>query len=261
VASAGTSIPIGPVSIVIAASLGGSYGINGELTYALDHGFGTGGVTTGKPKASAGAAVTPHVAVDGSLYIGVGFDIGIASASIGVEGQVTFFDLGVPVYTNISLTGDSFTDLEARNELGSTRDASTSDWAGNSVGIPHDHVYKWGLNWTFGSRLEISTLSGKLNAAARVRFLFFSKTFRKKLLEWQGPSLSIPIAEATFDVSGGLPIPSGPDLVAAISPDMDLGFSGEQVGYNEIEQLPGQQYVFTTAAANDICTPVPGPVR
>ncbi|HVJ16532.1 MAG TPA: hypothetical protein VM686_13920, partial [Polyangiaceae bacterium] len=184
-------IPIGPLSLVVDAQLYGSWFIKGGVDYELD--------MDGDPRASAGAVITPGLALETSLYVGIGIDLGVAGASVGLEGVLKLIEVDAPVRVGIGV------ERETLDEADFDRDYQDSEFAGESLaGIPNGDVYRWTGGWDFGAGFGLTSLSGDLNAAARVHFLFFSKTFRKKIAHWEGfPKEYFPVASANGSVDVG----------------------------------------------------------
>jgi hypothetical protein len=184
-------IPIGPLSLVVDAQLYGSWFIKGGVDYELD--------MEGDPRASAGAVITPGLALETSLYVGIGIDLGVAGASVGLEGVLKLIEVDAPVRVSMGV------ERETLDEADFNRDYQDSDFAGDDLtGIPNGSVYRWSGGWDFGAGFGLTSLSGDLNAAARVHFLFFSKTFRKKIAHWEGfPKEYFPVASANGSVDVG----------------------------------------------------------
>ncbi len=221
------SIPVGPVCIVIDAQVYGEWWVNGGIDFGLD--------MDETPGAHAGAFFTPGIAVDASVYAGVGWDAGVIGASVGLEGQLRLVEVDVPVKVDMSISRESIPE----STFG--RDYQDSDWAGEPVaGLPVGQVYRWNGGWNFGAAFGLASMSGRLNAAARVRFLFFSETYRVKLADWTGfEKQYFPIASASGsadvvdDVTGQL------DPAAAFPGTLDFGDFAEVYAYTKIERPAG----------------------
>ncbi len=194
-----TAIPVGPLAVVVDAQVYGNWFLKGGIDYELDMGSLSGGQVTGDPKAKAGARITPGVGLTASLYVGVGIDLGFAGASVGLEGILKLIEADAPVRVSISVQRQTFNETA----LDPTHNYTTSDFSGDAVpGIPVGKAYKWTGAWDFGAAFGLASMSGELNAAARVHFLFFSKTFRKKIADWDGfPKKYFDVANAGGSVT------------------------------------------------------------
>ena len=94
-------------------------------------------------------------------------------------------------------------------------------------------------------------MSGDLNAAPRVHFLFFSKTFRKKIASWTGfPKQYFPIASAT----GGISVDQSGLLSAAQAAAGDVGFGdfADRVAYTRIPRIGTDQPASITLPTGEL---------
>jgi hypothetical protein len=250
-----TAIPVGPLAVVLDAQVYGRWALKGGIDYALDMGSLSGGQVTGDPKASAGARITPAVGLTASLYVGVGIDFGIAGASVGLEGILKLIDADAPVRVNIAIERKTVDE----KTIDPSHDYTKSDFNGAPIaGIPAGKAYKWNGSWTFGAGFGLESMSGDLNAAARVHFLFFSKTFRKKIAGWTGfPKKYFPVASAT----GGISIDQNGLLNQAQAFLGDLGFGdfSDQVAYTQIPKFGNGETADVTTPAITLfgCTDPP----
>jgi len=106
---------------------------------------------------------------------------GIPGISVGVEGQLRLIGVSAPLHAAVGLSRTTFTDPRFYDSSGLFADVAGGPklWRGGSM-------HKWSAGWSYGTGVVLDTLSGKINLAVRIRLLFFSKTFRKKVAEWQG---------------------------------------------------------------------------
>ncbi len=231
-------IPIGPISIEIAASLYGDWGLAGGLEYELSvgedggpPGFSVVERPVGDPKIGGGAYINPHLNLDASVYAGVGIGGDFLGVSIGLEAQIRLVHIGLPV--GVDMLVQRATENDGRN-------LAASDYAGTLIpAMATSEAYHWTGKWKFHADAELGTLSGQVNAAARVHFFFYSKTFRKKIADWAGISETFPIAS----IGGDVPFDFGrfadifaytelPSLdgVEPSAPDATKAFGGNFVG-------------------------------
>jgi hypothetical protein len=226
-------IPIGPLSLVVDAQLYGSWFVKGGIEYELSMGELSGGEVVGEPRARAGAVITPGLALETSLYVGIGIDLGVAGASVGLEGVLKLLEVDAPIRVGMSIGQESIEE----SVLDPGRDYQNSDFAGEDVpGVPNGKIYRWTGDWDFGAGFGLASMSGDLNAAARVHFLFFSKTFRKKIAHWEGfPKEYFPVASVggAVDVGADGLLAESSTFADAIS----FGEFGEAAAYTGIERV------------------------
>jgi len=169
---ASLSYPIGPIVLTLEIELAGFIGAEGKLTYGMDPPLP--GQPMG-PKASA--AFTPMAEAHAYVFAGVG----LPGVSVGVEGDLLLLGVSAPLTTGIELLKNSYTDFRPPDSSGLYGVVS-----GHPSLLGGSSMRRWTADWTYGAGVKLETLSGKLSLAARVRLLFFSKTFRKKLADWKG---------------------------------------------------------------------------
>jgi hypothetical protein len=243
-----TFIPVGPLAVVVDAQVYGNWFLKGGIDYALDMGTLSGGQVTGDPKASAGARITPGVGLTASLYVGVGIDLGFAGASVGLEGVLKLIEADAPVRVSIGVQRQTVDE----KTIDPSHDYTTSDFAGQPLpGIPVGKAYKWAGSWDFGAGFGLASMAGDLNAAARVHFLFFSKTFRKKIASWTGfPKQYFPIASATGNISvdqSGLL-----SQAQAFAGDVGFGDFADRVAYTRIPRIGTDQPASITLPTGEL---------
>jgi hypothetical protein len=104
-----------------------------------------------------------------------------------------------------------------------TRDIQQSAFAGaEDPDFPHDKVYRWKAGLSYSVDARLAALKGQLNAAARVKVLFYRKTFKTQIAQFAG-------FQEAFRLAGG-----------PILGELDLGNESEAVGNTKLEP-------FTTA--------------
>lgn len=169
VLGASFSYPVGPITIDIEIDISGRWGIAGLLDYEYQW--------TGEdgPKLKAGGGVKPELAVWAFAYAGAG----IGPFSVGLAGDLLLIKLGAPLTSSISLGRTMRTD---------TRPLESSGFFANSAQAPAFPVRAQNVvaNWSYGAGVELESLKGQLDLAARINLWFTTKTFRRKLASWNG---------------------------------------------------------------------------
>jgi hypothetical protein len=144
-------------------------------------------------------------------FVGVGFDLGVLAAKVGIAGTVNLIDVRAPLFAGIALQraapeADTRTPHQSTSAVcaGATSCGFGPPYAfPNFLGIPYPDLsfepkkYRWELNYDLGAQLLGEALSGNIDVRARVRFLFFSKTWSKVFVRIKGFSLN-----ANFAVEG-----------------------------------------------------------
>ena len=235
------SIPIGPISIELAVQLYGNWSVSGGLTSTISMGNAQG---QGDPSITVGAHFVPDVNVTASVYVGVGISLGdIAGATVGLEGILLLVDADAPVQASVTMQRST----QSETAVLPGHDYKTSGFNGPLIaGIPTGLAYGWTGSAKLGAAFGLASLNGELDAAARVHFLFFSKTFRKKIAGFTGfPKKYFPIVS----IGGQVPPPPGvgqspqpfPDSLAQTG-SPDFGKFGETFAYTQLD-LQGARVV------------------
>ena len=230
--AAQASIPVAFFQVQLSAEAFGGWGMVGEMQAGLDY---SGGLPfadmftqddveqpfiplNGDLGFFAGPVITPGVHLTTLAFAGVG----IPGVSIGIEGLVKVVDIKVPNDLRVNLV---------RVAMDDPRDRESSDWSGELLeGAPPAKVYDWQWSASYGSRIDLEALSGAINLAARVRLLFFKKTFRKRLFDWTGYTHSFFLAGEQTD---GHPLRG----------DILFGTYADPVAFAEIPRLAGNEVI------------------
>lgn len=78
-------------------------------------------------------------------------------------------------------------------------------------------LYDWEAEWSYGAGAYLETLSGQIDLAAKIKLGFFSKSFKKKLAQWDAAFKDSIAFTGTMQASGDL---------AVLSPLKDAPFLG-----------------------------------
>jgi hypothetical protein len=174
VLGAEANFPIGPFVVTVGGSVEARLSVTGSPR--LDLASPPGGEAT----IGAGFTVTPSASVTATAIIGVGFVV----VTVGVEGRVHLISIDVPVTTKVAVHSRPTEDPRVPANDGYTNEL-LSNQPGFSLLKPQR--YGWDSAWSLDGNLEIgSFLSGELNGFVRIKFVFFSKTFRRKIASWKG---------------------------------------------------------------------------
>lgn len=173
-----------------------------------------------KPFAGAGIA----------LFVGVGFDIGVAAAKAGIEGSVNLAKLGMDLWAGAGVSLNANEDTRpAPDYLGEYSEVDSSGEVEFSV---FPRKLKFALHYDYGMALRIEDmLAAKLAVKLKLKFLFFSKTYRKTLASWAG-MCPAPGKEGTRDSWCDVPLFSGSG-----STDLDLSICDDDHDWGTL-QMP-----------------------
>lgn len=169
--------------------------------------------------------------------------MGIGAVTFGTEGLLDLMELQFPVGTSAKLR---------RATLVDSRNRAASEFAGAAIlgapGITLDQVTQWTADGGFGARTNLSAMSGSLSVAARVRFLFFSQTFRHLLTSWPGVQFARSDWIGNWPIANERPTPD---------PTVDLGQFSDAFAYSEIPLVGNTMLQGTFALdAVSLCVPV-----
>ena len=194
---------IGPIPALLEVGAFINYGLSGALEFTASPGriVAAGGgdlvTLTGSVRPYAGSGVT--------LFVGAGFDVGVASFSAGVEGAISLGQVSLPTFASAGITVATEADKRALPP-----DLAPLAAATNAFPQGGPQQYRFNLRFGYGMSLELSQiLAGHIDARLRVKFLFFSKTWRARLLAFEGYSLP-PVAL----LNGGAELATALDLAS-----------------------------------------------
>lgn len=201
VVGAEADFPIGPFVVTVGGSVSAHLNVTARPGIDLE-------THPGRPLKIGGTfTVTPSATVDATAIVGVGFVV----VTVGLEGQVHLIGIDVPVTAEVGVTGrsaDPDPRVPASDGYGAGATA-LSDQPG--FGGLRSLRYSWDPFWSLTGNLHIdSFLSGTINGFVRIKFLFFSKTFRRRIVSWAGidpESVGIPRDISLFDLHSPAPAP------------------------------------------------------
>jgi hypothetical protein len=214
---------IGPVPMTIEIDAVASYGVHGgfnlDLNLPTQLSGGRGDLSNPDAPmpqsiAKVGAGVEPWASAGLSLFVGAGFSVPGVSASVGIEGAVTLARVGMPVGASAGLALATTPDTRPLP----TEVTSVAAQSGQNPVLPFGdrNAYQFFLQYQYGASVTLSdVLSGVVNGRLRIKFFFFSRTWRKKIVEFKGwGPLTFPL------ISGGgqsrpLDIPNGSSITLA----------------------------------------------
>jgi len=210
---------IGPIPMNLTVDAYLKYGISGGLGYGLtpDNFLQTLKDRNPADLAYARANATPHAGAGIEMFVGAGFDFGFASAKLGISGSVTAADIHVPLTAGAYLNVRS--EAEARplpDDLKLANGSATYDVYFPPVGPSR---FRFGAGYEYDASVTIDDiLRGEIDAALKLSFLFFSKTWKVRIAEFAGLTpITIPLFSGKGGIDGAIDL-SGVDLGAVSMP-------------------------------------------
>lgn len=190
---------IGPIPVLLEIDVFAKYGIGGgfDLIFKVP----TGLVATGQGPdtiAQVKATVAPYAAAGLSAFVGVGFSLGPLKASIGIEGSLTLASISAPIFAGVGL------EVEARHDQRTIHSGILDVAAGpNAFPFGPPTAIKFGVNYTYGAGVDLAKiLEGEVNGKLRIKFFFFSRTWRKNILRFSGlPPLHFDLVQGSNSIS------------------------------------------------------------
>ena len=202
------TFPIGPLPLLLQVEAFAEYGLDANLSFDITP---LAGAASGNFQqiANVTGIARPYALAGVDLFVGIGFDVNGFSASAGVEGSITLGRVSLDAHASAGFGAAVTPD---------TRDLPADVQAAAGPGIsatkqtlfPPDGPKNYALRVTYdyGMALDIAqVLSGNISGRLRIKFFFFSKTWRKVLINF--PGFSLP----------SLPLVSGGGNIAAVSGD------------------------------------------
>jgi hypothetical protein len=192
-------IGIGPITLNIALEFFGSWHIFGfadvGAIYKGDFEELATEVLAGPFKSLMNDGAVPDIKIIGGPRIEPGADIGVLAfvglgipgVSIGIQGSVNILALNATIDARVAA---------ARRKTTDTRSLTGTDYEGGTELVPRNS-YDWHYAYSYGGKMTASMLNGEIDAALRIRVLFFKKTFSRRLARLKGFSADFfPVAKA-----------------------------------------------------------------
>ena len=200
--------PVGPVTVSIQFELVGGWGMSGDLSYGYE--------TPPNARVEAQASIRPRFSAGVVVFAG----IGIGPVVVGVEGTLILLNVQTPLHAGVRLRQNAVPDerptfYPAGVPYAFSSAAVTNPPAGYLPFGPT--LYDWEAEWSYGAGAYLETLSGQIDLAAKIKLGFFSKSFKKKLAQWDAAFKDSIAFTGTMQASGDL---------AVLSPLKDAPFLG-----------------------------------
>jgi hypothetical protein len=189
------TFPIGPIPLTLEVGAFIEYGLQAGLSFDITPLAQENGSSDFSPLVYVNGQAGPYALAGVSLFVGVGFGVNGFKVSAGVEGAITLGRLALNAHA-----GAGFGVLTTPDPRGIPSDVA----AAGPLGIQDTKQtlfpsggpkqYALALKYDYGLAVGLDQImAGTISARLRIKFFFFSKTWRKVLLRFPGFSLGAPI--------------------------------------------------------------------
>lgn len=178
---------IGPVPVMLQLDAFYSYGVSGYFEAGLEFPFDllTDVDDTPREIAHVRAGVMPFANAGLSAFVGAGRDIGPISAKVGIEGAVTLGDVKAPIFAGAGVRANVTKDSRPLN--GDIQALADAAGLGGYTHFGLPKAMKFFVWYNYGARIEVKdVLRGELNGKLRIKFGFFSRTWRYRIAKFNG---------------------------------------------------------------------------
>ena len=191
------TFPIGPIPLVLEVEAFVEYGLQANLVFSLMPQQNENGTPDGHYQqiANLTGEANPYALAGVSLFVGVGFGVNGFKASAGVEGAITLGRVGLTASAGAGFMQQLVPDpRRIPDDIVAAAVLGVQDSKQTLFPVGSAKQYTLGLNYNYGMSVGVNQImAGTISARLRIKFFFFSKTWRKKLLRFPGFSLGDPI--------------------------------------------------------------------
>jgi hypothetical protein len=191
---------IGPVPMILTIEVFYKFGIEGKFELNLDVPVSLDmSAGTVLPIAKARVAVQPFAQAGVSAFVGAGRDLGPFSARVGIEGAVSLGDVKAPIFAGAGL------DMVVTEDFRPIPEdlAPPISIAAKAVQFGVPKAVKFAVNYDYGASVDVDKiLEGEIKGTLRIKFAFFSRTWRKRIIKFNGFSRHFDLVSGR---SGGSP--------------------------------------------------------
>lgn len=189
---------IGPVPCMLEIEVFYAYGAAGFFQIGLHFPFDPfkQDLVQRQSVADVRAGVMPFASAGLSAFVGAGRSLGPFNASLGIEGSVTLGDVKAPIFggagVGMETTFDDRPPADDINPLAQL--ALQAVGAENLTHFGRPKSAKFFVWYNYGAALELrNILGGEIKGRLRIKFAFFSRTWRKRIVKFNGFSKTFPL--------------------------------------------------------------------
>jgi hypothetical protein len=238
---------IGPVPMTFEIDAVESYGVRGAFDVTLDLptdlGPNRGNLDNTRAPipqniAHARAAVEPHASAGLSLFLGAGFSVPGVSASVGVEGGINMATIQAPAAAGVGLGIAAVPDTRQLPSEVMPPVAAAPLGGTPTYPIAPPTSYQFFVTYDYGASVNFTDiLAGAVNARLRIKFFFFSRTWRKQILKFNGFSKSFDLLGDQGTIQS-FTIPGAGSTVRAAMGAVAMGLSEAELPLVLLAKLP-----------------------
>ena len=236
-----TPFAIGPVPMLLEIAVVAGYGVNGAFNLNLsfpadlDHSIGNlsnPDAPDPAPVAKVSATVEPWASAGMTIFVGANFGIG----SIGIEGGVTLAKISAPIAAGVGLAVATVED---------TRDIpSDIKSAAQYIGKAPQYIFgppkafQFYLMFQYGASIDLNdVLAGEVNGRLTIDFWLFSRTWRKRIVKFNGWSQHFPLINASGATTYIPIVGSGTGTVTASGNNTGMGRAESPLPFFFLQKL------------------------
>jgi hypothetical protein len=233
---------IGPVPMVLQVDSFYTYGISGFFEYLVQFPFNPLDIHIDQKEkiAHVKAGVLPHAGAGLSAFVGAGTSLGGFSAALGVEGSITLGNLKAPIFAGAGVGAIVTKDerpFEAALQTPGVQVASQLVGLDKITHFGIPTAFKYYVWYDYGAGLRADDiLKGQLNASLRIKFFFFSRTWKKQIIQFNGFSFHRDFISGTLGSESSVGAkketldPNAPDgsTTSGVQGNTDLGLAEPQ---------------------------------
>ncbi|HSU42203.1 MAG TPA: hypothetical protein VLJ38_21630 [Polyangiaceae bacterium] len=182
---------IGPVPVVLEIDVFYAYGAAGFFQIGLHFPFDPFSQTPVQRQdvADVRAGVMPFATAGLSAFVGAGRSLGPFSATLGLEGSVTLGDVKAPLFGGAGIGME--TKMDDRPPASDINDLAQATLSAvgldNFTHFGRPKSVKFFVWYDYGASLELrNILAGEIKGRLRIKFAFFSRTWRKRIVKFNG---------------------------------------------------------------------------
>jgi hypothetical protein len=174
---------VGPVPANLSVEAVLAYGLRGTLGFDLAPGAVLQESDSDIVGVTADAEPFANAAV--RMFVGAGIDFGGLALKAGVSGDISLGDISLPAYAG---AGIRIQPEEDPRRVPEDLPADLQAMSTGQTAFPFDgknRMYRLALAYRYGASFKLDRiLAGHIDARVKVKFFFFSKTWKKKILDF-----------------------------------------------------------------------------
>jgi hypothetical protein len=245
---------IGPIPMVLQVDVFAKYGIGGRFNLELNFPTNLDAAPSSIEQiARARVEVGPYASAGLSAFVGAGVSLGPIEATLGLEGAITLADVRAPIFAGAGVNLQI--DKDPRPLPTDIAPPISTGLEAFQFGLPKS--FKFLVSYDYGAGLDLrDVLSGEINARLRIKFFFFSRTWRKRVVRFNGWSFHYDLVSGGSDPSvtttpQTVPGGDGRTTTQVAQGEATMGRSEAQVPLTKLALLPVPPPIFNGDELSD----------